>query len=104
MARYLFHDELTASVRELAFGGMPGFRRGEKGKIVTDADGQPIVDRVPNAQLIAAVLKDGASRLARAEKTDLVRAVSSLSRDDLQAVKMEIEADPPPEVVNIGRK
>ncbi|NHN84484.1 hypothetical protein GOB93_07475 [Acetobacter musti] len=104
MARSLFHDELTSSVRELAFQGIPGFRRGEKGRIVTDTDGEPIVDRVPNVQLIAAVLKEGASRLARSERNDLVRAMSSRTPDETQTIQLEIESDPPPEVIDIGKK
>lgn len=104
MARSLFHDELTSSVRELAFAGIPGFRRGEKGKIVTDTDGQPIVDRVPNAQLIAAVLREGSNRLARAERSDIVRSVSPKFLNEVQTIEMEIESDPPPEVIDIGRK
>lgn len=104
MARSLFHDELTSSVRDLAFQGIPNFRRGEKGKILIDERGEPVIDRLPNAQLIAAVLKEGASRLARAERNDLLRSVSQQNADDINHVLREIESDPSPEVIDVGKK
>ncbi|WP_291366171.1 hypothetical protein [Acetobacter sp. UBA5411] len=96
IARTFFHDEMTAAVHDLAFGGIPKIRRTEKGKIVIDERGKPVIDRIPDTRLITTLLRDHSSRLARAEKADLSNTIHTPPEDKTARLRDEIISDPPP--------
>lgn len=100
IARTFFHDEMTAAVHDLAFGGIPQIRRTEKGKIVIDDRGKPIIDRIPDTRLITTLLRDHSSRLARAERADLSNSTHISPEDKIARLRNEIISDPPPQEAN----
>ncbi|MCH4091548.1 hypothetical protein [Acetobacter sp.] len=104
IARTFFHDEMTAAVHDLAFGGIPQIRRTEKGKIVIDERGKPIIDRIPDTRLITTLLRDHSSRLARAEKADLSNSNQHSTEERNTRLRDEIVSDPPPKESNTKNK
>ncbi|NHN88872.1 hypothetical protein [Acetobacter conturbans] len=96
IARTFFHDEMTAAIHDLAFGGVPRIRRTEKGKIVTDDRGTPIIDRIPDTRLMTTLLREHSNRLARAEKSDFLISTLNISEDKTSKLRSEIISDPPP--------
>lgn len=104
IARTFFHDEMTAAVHDLAFGGIPQIRRTEKGKIVIDERGKPVIDRIPDTRLITTLLRDHSSRLARAEKADLSNATHISAEDKMTQIRNEIASDPPPKETVLKNK
>ncbi|WP_146882255.1 hypothetical protein [Acetobacter nitrogenifigens] len=103
LALSVFHDDFLAIVRDLAISGIPGIRRGEKGAIILGDDGEPVIDRSPNPQLIAAVLRESSARLTRSEQRDRERTVAACSEDAVSSIIQEISLDPPPVMLTVGK-
>ncbi|GBQ25970.1 hypothetical protein AA0472_1949 [Acetobacter estunensis NRIC 0472] len=97
MARGLFHDDLTSSVRDLALSGV-------KSVSIRRKKGEGNEEIAPNVLLLLAVLKEHSSRLARDEKNDLVRALKSTDRGRGDVMREEILSDAPPGRIDIGKK
>lgn len=96
IARSFFHDEMTAKIHDLAFTGIPTIRRNEKGKIVMDERGKPIIDRIPDPRLMTSLLRDHSNRLARAEKDASLSQAETDQKHRLVEIHKEILDDPPP--------
>lgn len=97
LARGLFHDDLTSSVRDLALSGV-------KSVSIRRKKGEGNEEIAPNVLLLLAVLKEHSSRLARDEKNDLVRALKSTDRGRGDVMREEILSDAPPGRIDIGKK
>ncbi|WP_143217299.1 hypothetical protein [Acetobacter sp. DsW_063] len=103
LALSVFHDDLIATVRDFAISGIPGIRRGEKGAIILGDDGEPVIDRSPNPQLLAAVLRESSARLTRSEQRDRENSVTAGSEDAASSIMQAINSDPSPVMLAVGK-